>query len=98
MNTGIALSCLNILSSGPMCAIHISLGLQRVTEFPRMYILDLLSSAVNQPFVMSWNALKYPFYLSMVSDFTQVFTKIFRDHLVVVPFQTDGKNSKVSVF
>lgn len=33
---GTAISCLNIPSSGPMCAIHFSLGLQRVTEFPRI--------------------------------------------------------------
>lgn len=58
MNTGTAQSCLNIQSSGPTCTIHISLRLQRVTEFPRTCILDLLSSAVNQPFVMSRNALK----------------------------------------
>lgn len=33
----------------------------------------------------------------MVSHFTQVFARIPRDPLVVVSFQTDGKNSRGSV-
>lgn len=55
------------------------------------------SSAVNQPFVMSRNALQYHWYFSMVNDSTQVFAGPLWDQLVVVPFQTDGKHSRVSV-
>lgn len=73
--------------------MHVSLGLQLVAQLAIMSILDLLCSAVNQPLVMSRNALEYPIYLSMVSDFTQVLAKILRDHLIVVPFQADGKTS-----